>query len=152
RWRANFQDAAGGERVLLEEERPVDRRRWQVVPVETARLHAPDEPGLLTLAAWFEDASGTIRGRNYVQWVLARPDGEGASSADIRLDGSRVVPFAPGSYVCAEWPLIRSVNDGEKVSGLGAGSFAYEVALPPELTPESIGRCELLLEAGARRT
>src|SRR5207253_1306689 len=100
---------------------------------------------------WFEDSEGGARGRNYVQWVVSPPEGV-KSPVSRRLDGTWLIPFAPASHVRADWPLIRQVNEGAKVSGLGSGSFDYEVPLPPDLNAEQPGRCELLLEAGARRT
>jgi hypothetical protein len=151
RWRVSFLDMMGNARDLMESDRLVERRHWEVVPIETVSVAAPDEEGLLTLATWLEDAAGSARGRNYAQWIVGRTEPTEAT-ARRRKDGTWLIPFPPASAVRSEWPLSRSVNDGQKVSGLGTGWFDYEVPLPRELRIGSWGRCELLLEAGARRT
>jgi hypothetical protein len=185
-WRVTFLDSLAGDRIVMEATQSVERRRWEVVPVVTVRFHAPEEPGLLTLATWFEDASGGICGRNYVQWSVevgvqairrsgvqeGESEGEAAAQtsgaerlnapSETREDGTTVVRFDPAAYSRAEWPLLRQVNDGEKVSGFGAGFFEYEISLADlglgegaSANPKSKiqnPKCELLLEAGAKRT
>lgn len=144
-WRFTFSDSLGGERMLESGSRGIERRQWEVVPVDSVSCRLPQETGLVTLAAWLEDGSGEVSGRNYVQWEVTGAEG----SVDTGGESTRAVRFAPSSFTRAEWPLAREVNSGEKVAGFGAGFFEYEVPLPPAPGP---GRWELLLEAGAKRT
>jgi hypothetical protein len=148
-WRFTLTDSLGGERVLGESTYPIDRRQWEVLPVETAHCRLPQEPGLVTLSAWFEDGSGQVRGRNYVQWEVAEAESGPREGSHVSADGTHTVTFSPSSYVSAEWPLSRQVNGGEKVAGFGAGFFEYDVPLPPV---SGSGCWELLLEAGAKQT
>jgi hypothetical protein len=149
RWRFTLADSFGGERLLREDTRDVERRQWDVVPVETATCQLPDEPGLVTLAAWFEESTGQVSGRNYVQWEVAEFEVSGRASASSHGSPIHAIRFSPGSYARADWPLSRGVNGGEKSAGFGAGFFEYEIPLPAEAPA---GRWELLLEAGAKQT
>ena len=113
-------------------------------------VRMPNEPAVVVLALWIEDASGTVLGRNFTTFVI---DGVPPSEATLANGRHvRVAHVAAADYTSAHWSVKTwKVLDGLKVNGAGSGFFEYRLAWPAGLARADVDEATFLVEASAKR-
>jgi hypothetical protein len=146
-WKVTFVDRFGASRTLSEESKTVTPVQFGVIEAGEISVEAPHEPGLLTVGITLQDASGTIRARNYANAeVVASTPLPSYESTDT----GHVLRIRPGEYTASSWKSPAVGPHGSKFGGNGKGWVEYEVELPESLDLTAIKGISLRFEAGAR--
>ncbi len=129
RWRVSAVDRFGEPQTVAEGERAVAPRRYGVTVVEPIEARLPDELGLVTVAFWLEDETGTVRARNYVNVDVFDPAASLALAPGMVPDEEA---FGPG-----QGPGAGSHTGAQGgTGGGGEGGAALQRRRTP-LTPSS---------------
>ncbi len=123
-------------------------------PVSIART-LPEIPMAGTLLVWSESPIEGWQVKNFLQLDLY--DGQ-PERVESLADGRWALRFDPGDYTDSCWdeegPLVAGTDGGEPgetLWGYDEGFVEYEVALPEEVSPESIEKIELRIEVSSAR-
>ncbi|MCB0125178.1 MAG: hypothetical protein KDE58_23150 [Caldilineaceae bacterium] len=146
RWQLKFIDSLGEQATVTEGSIDITPTRFGVTDLGDFTVALPNEPGLVTIALWLEDESGTVRSRNYVN-VEVR---DKAYPTVMKRDNGWAVRFAPGNFIDASWPNPFAAPDKSKFSGGGSGWVEYNVVLPEGMEIAAVSNLGFVFEAGAR--
>jgi hypothetical protein len=146
-WRISATDRFGRQRVVFEDRRPIEPRRFGVTDAGAIETRLPDEPCLLTVALWLQEGDGSICARNYVNVDVHG----GTPPPNVeRTASGYALRFRPGEFLDSSWPTPTLAPRGQKFGAAGAGWVEYAVPLPEGLDAGAVNGMRLVFEGAAR--
>lgn len=136
-----------GVRVVADRgERAVAWEDYGVAELAPLEIAMPKQDAVAVLALRLVAEGGETVSRNFVAFDVRGDGSVPESNGGIRTVSVPVGGFSQQTFA-VQWEAIQ----GAKVSGAGAGAFAYEVRLPEREELALIGDIEIAFEAGAKR-
>jgi hypothetical protein len=124
----------------------IDWNGYGVEPLGELVLTMPMQDAVAVLAVKLTDGHGNVVTRNFITFDVQSGAENGVYDADGGFIAMPVGRFAEHSFT-HQWTAIQDA----KATGVGSGSFVYEIALPTASEQAWIGELEILFEAGANR-
>ncbi|MCM3700210.1 glycoside hydrolase family 2 protein [Paenibacillus macerans] len=139
-------DQLGVRKVADHGEVSIKWNGYGVAQIAPLSLTMPNRDAVAVLAVRLLDEAGEAITRNFITFDVRGGEADGTYDANAGHINLPVAGFAGQSFT-QHWDAIQ----GAKVSGAGAGAFAYEVRLPERERLELIGDIEIVFEASAKR-
>lgn len=110
----------------------------ELSPVE---IKMPGKTAVMILSTALEDENGNVIHRNFVPFkVDGKPNNE-----------VTVISKSPSEFTDASWSIKhRTVQNGNKLWGMGSGFFEYDFELPKNLEPKRVKSVEFRAELASR--
>ncbi|MER3501450.1 MAG: hypothetical protein C4295_08280 [Candidatus Fervidibacterota bacterium] len=123
---------------------------YRLTPLGELTFVLPDEPALVTLVAWLEDAKGKRMHINYTQWWVR--DGKGLPRAEVVDKHTLALRFSPNDWAVSQFSELSMPDvpiDG-KHYGRGHGFVEYRLKLPNGVSLDDARSLTLICEIAAK--